>query len=51
MYTDQVSKNDLSRGLAREHGFTIYPTIKDALTLGGDDLAVDAVCLIGEHGD
>lgn len=51
MYTDQVPDNDLSRELSQKHGFTIYPTIKDALTLGGDDLAVDAVCLIGEHGD
>ena len=34
MYTDQVPENDLSRGLAEKHGFTIYPTIKDAMTLG-----------------
>ena len=51
MYTAQVPANDLSRGLAQKHGFTIYPTIKDTLTLGGGDLAVDAVCFIGEHGD
>ena len=51
MYTDQVPENDLSRGLAEKYGFTIYPTIKDAMTLGGDDLAVDAVCFVGEHGD
>ncbi len=51
LYTDQVPANDVSRDLAQEHGFRIYPSIKDALTLGGDDLAVDAVCLICEHGD
>jgi hypothetical protein len=51
MYTAQTPPNDLSRGLAKKHGFTIYPTIKDAMTLGGEDLAVDAVCFIGEHGD
>jgi len=51
MYTAQVPANDLSRGLAQKYGFPIYPTIKDALTLGGGDLAVDAVCFIGEHGD
>jgi hypothetical protein len=51
MYTAQFPANDLSRGLARKYGFKIYPTIKDALTLGGDDLAVDAVCFIGEHGN
>lgn len=51
MYTAQVPANDLSRGLAKKYGFKIYPTIKDAMTLGGEDLAVDAVCFIGEHGD
>lgn len=51
MYTAQVPPTDLSRGLAAKHGFTIYPTIKDTLTLGGNDLAVDGVCLIGEHGN
>ncbi|MDQ6664255.1 MAG: hypothetical protein M3Z23_07660, partial [Acidobacteriota bacterium] len=51
MYTDQVPVNDLSRGLSQKYGFKIYPTVKDAMTLGGDDLAVDAVCFIGEHGN
>ncbi len=51
MYTDQVPPNDLSRGLSQKYGFSIYPTIKDAMTLGGDDLSVDAVCFIGEHGN
>jgi hypothetical protein len=51
MYTDQVPPADLSRGLAEKHGFRIFPTIREALTLGGDDLAVDAVCFVGEHGN
>ncbi|MFM8394483.1 MAG: hypothetical protein ACKOB4_11235 [Acidobacteriota bacterium] len=50
MYTDQVPEKDLSRAAAAKHGFTIYPTISAALTLGGDKLGVDAVLLIGEHG-
>lgn len=50
MYTEQVPENDLSRGLAAKHGFPIYPTIREAMTLGGSDLAVDAVCFVGEHG-
>src|ERR1700747_2161072 len=37
MYTAQVPANDLSRGLSEKYGFKIYPTIKDTLTLGGDD--------------
>jgi hypothetical protein len=51
MYTDQIAPKDMSRDLAAKHGFKIYPTVAGALTLGGDRLAVDAVLLIGEHGD
>jgi len=51
MYTDQIAPKDMSRDLAAKHGFKIYPTIAEALTLGGKDLAVDAVLLIGEHGE
>lgn len=49
-YVDQTPENDLSRSRAREFGFTIYPTIAEALRCGGDTLAVDAVLVIGEHG-
>ncbi len=51
MYTDQVPESDMSRGLASRYRYTICPTIEEALTLGGNDLAVDAVLLIGEHGE
>jgi hypothetical protein len=51
MYTDQVPANDMSRALSARHGFRICPTVRDALTMGGQKLAVDAVLLIGEHGD
>lgn len=51
LYTDQVPENDLSRAMAAQHGVPIFPTIEGALTLGGSDLAVDGVLLIGEHGD
>ncbi len=50
-YVDQFPANDMSRGLAQEHGFQIYDTVAGALTLGGDRLAVDGVLLICEHGD
>jgi hypothetical protein len=50
-YVDQFPKNDLSRGRAKESGFTIYPSVAQALRCGGDKIAVDAVLLIGEHGD
>jgi hypothetical protein len=51
VYVDQTPANDLSRKRAEEFGFTIYPRIADALRCGGDKLAVDAVLIIGEHGD
>ena len=50
-YVDQFPKNDLSRLRAEEFGFRIYPTIAEALRCGGNRLAVDAVLIIGEHGN
>ncbi|MGH2351186.1 MAG: hypothetical protein ACRDJN_06190, partial [Chloroflexota bacterium] len=51
LYTDQVPASDISREWAARSGVPIFPTIRQALTLGGDRLAVDGVILIGEHGD
>ena len=51
VYVDQKPAGDLSRQRAVDHGFTIYPTIAEALRCGGDKLAVDGVVIIGEHGD
>jgi hypothetical protein len=50
MHVEQQKDNDLSRELARKHGFTLSADVAGALTLGGDKLAVDGVLLIGEHG-
>ncbi|MBI3974575.1 MAG: metallophosphoesterase [Chloroflexi bacterium] len=51
LYTDQVPANDISRALAERAGVPILPTIREALTLGGPQLAVDGVLLFAEHGD
>lgn len=51
IYTDQVPANDISREWAARAGVPIFPTIRQALTLGGERLAVDGIFLIGEHGD
>ena len=51
LYVDQRPEGDLSRDRAeRFPQMKIYPTVADTLTLGGSDLAVDGVLLIGEHG-
>jgi len=51
LYVDQHPEGDLSTARAAEHGFTVYPSIAEALCLGGDRLAVDGVVIIAEHGD
>lgn len=51
VYVDQEPENDLSRRRSREFGFPIYETIADTLKCGGNALAVDAVLIIGEHGN
>jgi hypothetical protein len=51
LYVDQKPSNDLSAVRAEEFGFKVYPTIAEALCCGGSKLAVDAVLIIGEHGD
>lgn len=50
LYVDQLPANDISGMLSTRYGFPIFPTIRQALTLGGEKLAVDGVLLIGEHG-
>lgn len=51
IYLDQIDSRDIGVGLAAEHNVPIYPSIRQALTLGESELAVDGVLLIGEHGD
>lgn len=51
LYVDQKPEGDQSASRAKEFGFTVYPTVAEALRCGGDKLAVDAVLQIVEHGD
>jgi hypothetical protein len=50
LYADQKPEGDLSAQRAAEHGFTVYPSIAEALRCGGSKLAVDGVVIIAEHG-
>jgi hypothetical protein len=51
IYIDQIGENDVSRTrLAEFPTLKRYPSIAEALTLGGHALAVDGVILVGEHG-
>ena len=51
MYIDQFPESDMGRAMAQEHGVPIFHSIPAALCLGGQELAVDGVLSIGEHGD
>ena len=51
LYVDQFPDKDMSRGLSKKYHFPIFDGIEGAITLGGKDLAVEGVLLIGEHGD
>lgn len=49
-YIDQFPEDDTGRRILGMNNVPLYPTIAEALTMGGSELAVDAVLYIGEHG-
>ena len=51
LFVEQEHDADIGNRLARSWGIRKVPTIREALTLGGDKLDVDGVLLIGEHGN
>jgi hypothetical protein len=51
MYIDHVLENDVGMGRALKHNIPVHPSIRRALHAGDNKLNVDAVLLIGEHGD
>ena len=50
-YADQLPEGDMAREASRRLDVPLFGRIDQALCLGGKELAVDAVLLIGEHGD
>ena len=51
IFIDQIGDNDVGKSRLQQFpAMKLYPTIAEALTLGGSKLAVDGVILIGEHG-
>lgn len=51
VYIDQFPEGDLGRQRIDRHQLKAFPSIAEALTLGGEKLAVDGVVIIAEHGD
>ncbi len=50
-YADQLPPRDMACFVAKAYKIALYPTIAEALCLGGKQLAVDAVLSIGEFGN
>ncbi|HUQ91527.1 MAG TPA: hypothetical protein VM120_07585 [Bryobacteraceae bacterium] len=51
VYLHQLQESGLGRKVCTAKGIPIFNTVREALTLGGNELAVDGVVLVGEHGD
>ncbi len=50
-YRDQTPQGDMTDAVSKDYNIPVFKTIREALCLGGDQLAVDAVLSIGEHGN
>src|SRR5262245_24241432 len=51
IYIDQIRDDDVSKSRLQQFpAMKLYPTIAEALTLGGSKLAVDGIVVVGEHG-
>ncbi len=50
-YADQLPQDDMAREVARRFDIPLYTSIESALCGGSRQLNVDAVLIIGEHGD
>lgn len=51
LYAAQFNARDIARKVCQEHDLPLYDDVRGALTTGSGKLAVDAVLLIGEHGE
>ncbi|MBI1914458.1 MAG: twin-arginine translocation signal domain-containing protein, partial [Planctomycetes bacterium] len=50
LFIEQVNDLDIGQPLARRWKVPLFKSVAEALTLGGDKLAVDGVVLVAEHG-
>jgi len=51
MYVEQFTDRDMARPMAKKHNVPLFDTIEGAVTVGGNSIPVDAVLVIGEHGE
>lgn len=51
IYMHQHDESVLGQKVAKAKGIPVFETVGEAVTLGGKELAVDGVVIVGEHGD
>ena len=51
VYIHQYDTSGLGQKVCRSKDIPVYKTVEEAVTLGGKDLAVDGVVIVGEHGN
>ena len=51
IYIHQHDTSLLGQKVAKAKNIPVFKTVAEALTLGGDELAVDGVVIVGEHGN
>jgi hypothetical protein len=51
VYLHQFDTSGLGQKVCQAKNIPIYKTVAEALTLGGKELAVDGVVIVGEHGN
>lgn len=50
VYIHQLPESGLGQKVCKAKGIPVFNSVREALTLGGEQLAVDGVVLVGEHG-
>ena len=51
VYIHQFDTSELGQKVCKSKGVPIFKTVGEAVTLGGKELAVDGVVIVGEHGN
>ncbi|WP_257656826.1 hypothetical protein [Parapedobacter lycopersici] len=51
VYIHQLDESQLGQKICKAKGIPIFNTVGEAITLGGEELAVDGVVIVAEHGN
>ncbi|MGV3686928.1 MAG: hypothetical protein ACO1NS_14975 [Daejeonella sp.] len=51
VFIHQLEQSELGQKVCKAKNIPIFKTVGEAVTLGGKDLAVDGVVIVGEHGN